>query len=94
MNSDVWTWAGEFRKTNKNIGVDKWQISTQLKALLDNTKYWIEKNTYPADEIAIRSKHRIVAIHCFSNGNGRPSRLMADIIAEKVFKPNMREIKI
>jgi fido (protein-threonine AMPylation protein) len=46
MNSDVWTWAGEFRKTNKNIGVDKWQISTQLKALLDDTKYWIEKNTY------------------------------------------------
>lgn len=86
MYGDVWAWAGEFRNTNKNIGIDKWQIPTQLKALLDDTKYWIENNTFPADEIAIRFKHRIVAIHCFPNGNGRHSRLMADIIAEKVFR--------
>ena len=26
MYADVWAWAGEFRKTNKNIGTDKWQI--------------------------------------------------------------------
>ena len=86
MYGDVWSWAGEFRKTDKNIGIDKWQIPTQLKALLDDTKYWIENKTYPPDELAIRFKHRIVAIHCFPNGNGRHSRLMADIIAEKVFK--------
>lgn len=86
MYGDVWAWAGEFRKTDKNIGINKWQIPTQLKALLDDTKYWIANNTYPPDEIAIRFKHRIVAIHCFPNGNGRHSRLMADIIAEKVFK--------
>jgi len=86
MYGDVWQWAGEFRKTNKNIGIDKWQIPTQLKALLDDARYWIENNTYPPDEIAIRFKHRIVAIHCFPNGNGRHSRLMADIIVEKVFK--------
>ena len=86
MYGDVWAWAGEFRKTNKNIGIDKWQIPTQLKALLDDTKCWIENNTYPPDEIAIRFKHRLVAIHCFPNGNGRHSRLMADIIVEKVFK--------
>lgn len=86
MYGDVWAWAGEFRKTNKNIGIDKWQIPTELRYLLDDTMYWIENNTYPPDEIAIRFKHRIVAIHCFPNGNGRHSRLMADIIAEKVFK--------
>lgn len=86
MYGDVWAWAGEFRKTNKNIGIDKWQIPTQLKALLDDTKYWIENNTYPPDEIAIRFKHRLVAIHCFPNGNGRHSRLVADIIVQKVFK--------
>ncbi len=57
-----------------------------MKALLDDTKYWIENNIYLPDEIAIRFKHRIVVIHCFPNGNGRHSRLMADIIAEKIFK--------
>ena len=34
----------------------------------------------------MRFKHRAVNIHCFANGNGRHSRLMADIIIEKVFK--------
>jgi Fic-DOC domain mobile mystery protein B len=86
MYGDVWAWAGEFRKTNKNIGVDKWQIPVELRNLLDDTTYWIENNTYLPDEIAIRFKHRIVTIHCFANGNGRHSRLMADIFAEKVFK--------
>ena len=86
MYGGVWAWAGEFRKTNKNIGIDKWQIPTELRYLLDDTKYWIENKTYQPDEIAIRFKHRIVTIHCFPNGNGRHSRLMADIIAEKVFK--------
>jgi fido (protein-threonine AMPylation protein) len=38
------------------------------------------------DEIAVRFKHRIVSIHCFPNGNGRHSRLMADIIIEKIYK--------
>jgi Fic-DOC domain mobile mystery protein B len=86
MYGNVWTWAGEFRKTNKNLGIDKWQISTELRYLLDDIKYWIDNKTYPSDEIAIRFKHRIVSIHCFPNGNGRHSRLMADIIAEKFFK--------
>jgi fido (protein-threonine AMPylation protein) len=30
MYADVWAWAGDFRKTNKNIGVDKWQISIRI----------------------------------------------------------------
>jgi len=86
MYGDVWAWAGEFRKTNKNIGVDKWQIPTDLHNLLDDAKYWIENGTFSPDELAVRFKHRIVSIHCFPNGNGRHSRLMADIIVNKVFK--------
>lgn len=86
MYAGVWAWAGEFRKTNKNLGVDKLQIGINLKALLDDTQYWIEHKTFEHDEIAVRFKHRIVSIHCFANGNGRHSRLMADIIIEHIFK--------
>ncbi|MBI3232763.1 MAG: mobile mystery protein B [Bacteroidetes bacterium] len=86
MYNNVWRWAGDFRKTNKNIGVDKWQISSALKYLLDDAIYWHENKTYTPDEFAIRFKHRIVSIHCFPNGNGRHSRLMADIIIEKIYK--------
>ena len=86
MFGEVWAWAGEFRKTNKNIGIDKWGIPTQLKGLLDDALYWYNNGTYPNDEMAIRFKHRIVSIHCFPNGNGRHSRIMADIIITKLFK--------
>jgi Fic-DOC domain mobile mystery protein B len=86
MYGNVWAWAGEFRKTNKNIGVDKWEIPTALRQLLDDVKYWYENKTYNPDELTIRFKHRLVSIHCFANGNGRHSRLMADIVIEKIFK--------
>lgn len=85
MYSDVWKWAGEFRRTEKNIGISWTKIGIELKNLLDDTKYWIENKTYLPEEIAIRFKHRIVSIHCFPNGNGRHSRMMADIIIESIF---------
>jgi Fic-DOC domain mobile mystery protein B len=89
MFDKVWKWAGEFRKTEKNIGVSWINIGIELRYLLDDTKYWIQHRTYSPDEIAIRFKHRLVKIHCFSNGNGRHSRIMADIIIESVFGKNV-----
>lgn len=86
MYADVWLWAGEFRKTNKNIGVDKLEISVELRKLIDDCIFWIDKKSFDEDEIAVRFKHRIVSIHCFANGNGRHSRLIADIISEHIFK--------
>ncbi|MDP2088988.1 MAG: mobile mystery protein B [Flavobacteriaceae bacterium] len=85
MFGKVWKWAGKFRKSEKNIGVEWHKIGIELKYILDDTKYWITNKTYPPDEIAIRFKHRIVCIHCFPNGNGRHSRIMADIIIESIF---------
>lgn len=85
MFGNVWSWAGEFRKSEKNIGVKWVGIGTELRTLLNDTNYWIENKTYPPDEIAIRFKHRLVNIHCFPNGNGRHSRIMADIIIESIF---------
>lgn len=84
MYGDVWAWAGKFRNTNKNIGVDKYEIGMCLRALLGDCRYWINNSTFSADEIAIRFSHRIVAIHCFPNGNGRHSRLIGDIVIEKL----------
>ena len=85
MYSDVWKWAGSFRKSEKNIGIKSYSISIELKKLLDDALYWFENKTYSNEEIAIRFKHRIVSIHCFPNGNGRHSRLIADLIMTKLF---------
>lgn len=85
MYGDVWKWAGEFRQTEKNIGIPCIQIGIELKKLLNDTTYWIENKIFSAEEISIRFKHRLVSIHCFPNGNGRHSRMMADIIIESIF---------
>lgn len=81
MLGEVWRWAGKFRTSDRNIGIDCWQIPVALRQLLDDTKAWVEYKTYPPDEIAVRFHHRLVQIHPFPNGNGRHSRLMADLLA-------------
>ena len=86
MFGDVWTWAGTFRNTEKNIGVSWITIPEELRKLLLDVQFWINHKTYPADEISIRFKHRLVSIHCFSNGNGRHSRVMADILIQHIFQ--------
>jgi Fic-DOC domain mobile mystery protein B len=86
MYKNVWRWAGEYRKTNKNIGVDKLDIPVALRSLIDDASYWLENNVYEPDEFALRFKHRLVSIHCFPNGNGRHSRMIADIIIEKIYQ--------
>lgn len=85
MYGQVWSWAGNSRTTETNIGVPFYQISIELKQLLDDAKHWFDHEVYDPDELAIRFKHRLVSIHCFPNGNGRHSRLIADLIVEKIF---------
>ena len=81
---EVWDWAGQFRRTEKNIGVDPRQIQVQLRVLTDDTHYWIENETYVKTEIALRFHHRLVKIHLFPNGNGRHARIAADLLLIRV----------
>jgi len=85
MFEDIWKWAGQFRTSNNNLGIDKNQIPTEIKKLLDDCRYWIDNKVFAGDEIAVRFSHRIVMIHPFSNGNGRHSRLIADILVSHGF---------
>lgn len=85
MYGQVWKWAGTYRKTEKNIGIPFYEIPSQIKYLMDDSIFWFKNQTFSPEEFAIRVKHRLVSIHCFSNGNGRHSRLYADLIMEKLF---------
>jgi Fic-DOC domain mobile mystery protein B len=80
MFDDVWRWAGVFRTTEKNIGINYWEIAAALRMLLDDARVWIEQDVYPRDEIALRFHHRLVQVHPFPNGNGRHARLIADLL--------------
>jgi Fic-DOC domain mobile mystery protein B len=85
MFENIWRWSGQFRTSNKNLGVDKNQIHIEVKKLCDDCRYWIDHKVFAGDEIAVRFSHRIVTIHPFSNGNGRHSRLIADILVSHGF---------
>lgn len=85
MFGQVWKWAGDYRKTDTNIGLKWYLIPVELNALLSDVNYWIINKTYPPFEIAIRFKFRLVSIHCFPNGNGRHARLMADLLMQYQF---------
>ena len=86
MYGEVWKWAGSLRTSEKNLGIKSYLIPVQLKQLLDDAMFWYENQIYSPDEVAVRFKHQLVSIHCFANGNGRHSRLMADLIMEKLYK--------
>ncbi|EIJ35037.1 mobile mystery protein B [Thiothrix nivea] len=87
MFDQTWKWAGTFRSTNKNIGVDWMQVGMQVRNLLDNTHYQMEYQIFSADELAVRFHHQLVMIHPFPNGNGRHARLMADLLIQRLGLP-------
>ena len=87
MFGRVWRWAGEFRHTARNIGVDAYRIPTDLRQLLDDCRFWIDNESYEPDEIAARFHHRLVQIHPFPNGNGRHARLATDLLLHSMRRP-------
>jgi len=80
MFNRVWRWAGKCRTSPRNLGVEAYLIETELRKAIDDVRYWVEHNSYPPDELAVRFHHRLVSVHPFPDGNGRWSRLAADVL--------------
>ena len=80
MYGNVWRWAGKYRRTGKNIGVDAYRIPTELRQLINDCAFWIDNNTYAHDDLAARFHHKLVCIHAYPNGNGRHARLATDLL--------------
>ncbi len=81
MFGQVWSWAGQYRTRETNIGIEPAQIAVAVRSLTDDIVWWVDSETFPIDEIAVRFHHRLVAIHPFRNGNGRHGRVAADYLA-------------
>jgi Fic-DOC domain mobile mystery protein B len=84
MFGDVWKWAGKYRQHDTNMGARWPHISTQVRELVADVLAQMadaDDLPWPADELAVRFHHRLVVIHPFANGNGRHSRLAADLLA-------------
>ena len=72
--------GGKFRTTERNLGVKPFKIEPTLRQAINDARYWLEHKSFPPDEIAVRFHHGLVSVHPFPNGNGRWSRLTADIM--------------
>jgi len=83
---NVWSWAGNFRFSQKNLGVDPANIGVELRILLDDSSYWIEHGTFEHLEFAARFHHRLVKIHAFTNGNGRHARILTDVVLDRLLE--------
>ncbi len=79
MFGDVWSWAGSFRSTEKNIGVAPHQVPGELKKACDDMAWWIGEGAWEPRAAAARYHHRLVRIHPFVKGNGRHARIVADL---------------
>jgi Fic-DOC domain mobile mystery protein B len=87
MLGDVWSWAGQLRTRETNIGVDPAAIAVGLHDALADVRAQIGDGVemaYPRDELALRFHHRLVSIHPFRNGNGRHARLATDLLMRDV----------
>jgi len=79
MFGNVWDWAGKLRQVELSIGVKAYLLSTEIKKLVDDLEFWEKNNSFDVIETASRIHHRAVQIHPFLNGNGRWSRMLANI---------------
>lgn len=87
MFDDVWRWAGTPRLRDTNIGVAPEQIAVQVRQVFDDVRYWHEHDVFSVDGRAVRLHFRLVSVHPFTNGNGRCTRLMADLYLNALGAP-------
>lgn len=81
LYGDLWEWGGRFRRLQTNIGVAPEQIAVQLRSEMDNLRYRLETvHDLAPETLALLTHVVVVRIHPFVDGNGRATRLLADLV--------------
>jgi Fic-DOC domain mobile mystery protein B len=90
MFGEVWSWAGQVRRVELNLGAPAFRIEMDLQQLVDDLIAWRLDPTMHHTEQAARLHHRAVLIHPFLNGNGRWARMLANILMRQAGHPLTR----
>lgn len=88
MFGDVWGWAGKYRTTNPNLGIDFTRIAEAVRNLVGNASVWVGAGEDPV-VLGARFHHQLVAIHPFPNGNGRNARTAAGLLVASLGGPEL-----
>jgi Fic-DOC domain mobile mystery protein B len=85
MFGDVWKWVGKYRTHDVEMPASSHYYEVQVHVIqtFDDARAWLEYNAYDPIELAVRLHHRLVKIHPFSGGNGRCTRLIADVVIKR-----------
>ncbi|UZN02523.1 mobile mystery protein B [Cellulomonas sp. S1-8] len=89
MFGQVWRWAGQYRTTERNIGVDPTRVATGVRDLVGDARFWVAPGTawITPERAVVRVHHQMVALHPFPNGNGRHARLLTDVLGRALGLP-------
>jgi fido (protein-threonine AMPylation protein) len=81
LYGDIWIWAGKWRTHDANIGVAYEQIAVDLRNSLGTILYrWENTDDWTPHELGVVAHAESVRIHPFVDGNGRTTRLLADLL--------------
>ncbi len=81
LYGDIWTWGGALRRREVNIGVAPEQIAVELRTSIETIRFrWQHTDDWTARQLGIALRAETVRIHPFVDGNGRSSRLLADLV--------------
>ena len=91
MFDQTWTWAGAYRRSEKNISPFSWiEVPRLMRDLVHNTitQYASPQHSDATlDQLATRFHHELVRIHPWPNGNGRHGRLATDLLLRQWGRP-------
>lgn len=87
MFGDVWAWAGKYRSRDLNLGIGFSEVPVAVRNLTEDARLWLRESEIDADFVACKVHHQLVSIHPFVNGNGRLSRLVADLLLVSLSRP-------
>lgn len=81
LYEELWIWAGTYRVRELSIGIDPLHIAVELRAAFDTLRYrWEHTDDWTPRELGIAVHAETVRIHGFVDGNGRATRLLADLV--------------
>ena len=81
LYGDIWGWAGKYRRHEYNIGIGWSNIPSEVRGALETIRYrWDHTKDWTPRDLGIAAHAELVRIHPFTDGNGRSTRLLADLI--------------
>ncbi|MGG7509960.1 Fic family protein [Plantibacter sp. YIM 135249] len=81
LYGDIWDWVGTCRTQELNIGVVPEQIAVELRGSLENIRSrWHNTDDWTPHVLGIAVHAETVRIHPFTEGSGRSTRLLADLV--------------